>query len=191
MARRKSTSDDPKPAPSVPLTVTRAALLENGSDTDFRRLINGLLALASRHQALRDGHAARIGLAGPAYSILISILHLGTEGAVSVGGVAEHMKVSAAFITAESNKLEAQGLLEKRRDPDDGRRVLLAVTPAGSARLAVLAPTQRVLNDIQFAPLNRTEFRTLLRLVDRINTASDRALLAQQALDHGAELGAA
>lgn len=185
MARRKSGPAD-KPAQQAPLTVTRAALLEDGSDAAFRRLINGLLALASRHLALRDGHAARIGLAGPAYSILISILHLGSAGAVSVGGVAEHMKVSAAFITAESNKLEAQGLLEKRRDPEDGRRVLLAVTPAGFARLAALAPTQRVLNDIQFEPLSRAEFRTLLRLVDEINAASDRALLAQQALEANA-----
>ncbi|UPY38760.1 MarR family winged helix-turn-helix transcriptional regulator [Sediminicoccus sp. KRV36] len=176
---------------SAPLTTSRPALLEDGSDAAFRRLVNGLLALSSRHQALRDGHAARIGLAGPAYSILISVLHLGSQGAVSVSDVAAHMKVSAAFITAETNKLEAAGLLAKRRDPLDGRRVRMAVTPAGSARLAALAPTQRLVNDIEFGPLNRTEFRTLLRLVESLNGAADRALDLQQALAAEDQRGAA
>jgi MarR family transcriptional regulator, organic hydroperoxide resistance regulator len=176
---------------AAPLTISRAALLEDGSDAAFRRLVNGLLALSSRHQALRDGHAARIGLAGPAYSILISVLHLGIQGAVSVSDVATHMMVSAAFITAETNKLEAATLLTKRRDPLDGRRVQLAVTAAGRARLAALAPTQRLINDIEFGPLSHAEFRTLLRLVERLNGAADRAIDLQAALAAQNERGAA
>jgi DNA-binding MarR family transcriptional regulator len=186
MTKRRAATPSP-----APLTTSRAALLEDGSDAAFRRLVNGLLALSQRHQALRDGHAARIGLAGPAYSILISVLHLGTQGAVSVSDVASHMKVSAAFITAETNKLEAAGLLEKRRDPADGRRVQLAVTVAGSARLAALAPTQRLINDIEFGPLSRAEFRTLLRLVESLTGAADRALELQQALAAEDQRGAA
>lgn len=179
-----------RPTPA-PLTTSRPALLVQGSDAAFRRLVNGLLALSSRHQALRDGHAARIGLAGPAYSILISVLHLGAHGPVSVGDVATHMRVSAAFITTETNKLEAAGLLEKRRDPRDGRRLQLVVTEAGSGRLAALAPTQRQVNDIEFGPLSRAEFRTLLRLVESLNGAADRALDLQQALAAEDERGAA
>jgi len=186
MTKRRAASPSP-----APLTTSRPALLEDGSDAAFRRLVNGLLALSQRHQALRDGHAARIGLAGPAYSILISVLHLGTQGAVSVSDVASHILVFAASITSETNKLEAAGLLEKRRDPQDGRRVQLAVTAAGSARLAALAPTQRVINDIEFGPLSRAEFRTLLRLVESLNGAADRALELQRALAAEDQRGAA
>ena len=164
-------------AKSPPLTVSRSELLRDGSDADFRRLVNGLLALSSRHEALRDGHAARIGLAGPAYTILITVRHLGAP--VTVGGVADHMKVSTPFITAETAKLEALGLLTKRRDPQDGRRVLLSVTPQGEALLAALAPTQRRVNDVEFAPLSARDFRTLLRLVERLVPAADDALQLQ------------
>jgi DNA-binding MarR family transcriptional regulator len=157
-------------------------LLQDGSDAAFRRLVHGLLALASRHMALRDGHAARIGLAGPAYTILISVAHLGAVAPVSVGALADHLKVSGPFITAETNKLAARGLLEKRRDPDDGRRVLLAVTPAGQALLAFLAPQQRRINDVEFAPLTAAEFRTLLRLIERLVPAADQALALQARL---------
>jgi DNA-binding MarR family transcriptional regulator len=162
---------------SAPLTVSRPELLRDGSDADFRRLVNGLLALSSRHQALRDGHAARIGLAGPAYTILITVLHL--DSPVTVGAVADHMKVSAPFITAETAKLEARELLAKRRDPEDGRRVLLSVTPQGEALLAGLAPVQRRVNDVEFGPLSARDFRTLLRLVERLVPAAEDALQLQ------------
>jgi DNA-binding MarR family transcriptional regulator len=170
-------------AKSPPLTVSRPELLRDGSDGDFRRLVNGLLALSSRHEALRDGHAARIGLAGPAYTILITVRHLGAP--VTVGGVAEHMKVTAPFITAETAKLVARGLLSKRRDLEDGRRVLLSVTPQGEALLAALAPVQRRVNDVEFAPLSARDFRALLRLVERLVPAADAALQLQSDIAAG------
>ncbi len=173
----------PSARPAAPLTVSRPALLERGSDAAFRRLVNGLLALSTRHLALRDGHAARIGLGGPAYTILIVIRHLEADGPIGVGALAEHLKVSGAFITAETNKLAARGLMEKRRDTQTGHRVLLSVTPAGQALLAALAPVQRLINDAEFAPLTRAEFRTLLRLVERLVPAADRALEIQAKLE--------
>lgn len=166
----------------VPLTTSRPALLVDGSDALFRRLVHGLLALSARHVALRDGHAASIGLAGPAYTILISVLHCSAASPVTVGSLADHLKVSGPFITAETNKLAAHGLLEKRRDPADSRRVLLSVTPAGRALLASLAPRQRRINDVEFGPLSAREFRTLLRLVERLVAAADDALALQMAL---------
>jgi DNA-binding MarR family transcriptional regulator len=171
-----------KDRPAAPLTISRPALLERGSDAAFRRLVNGLLALSARHVALRDGHAARIGLAGPAYTILIAVRRLEEAGPIAVGVLAEHLRVSGAFVTAETNKLAARGLMAKRRDPQDGRRVLLSVTAAGQALLADLAPVQRIVNDAEFAPLSRAEFRTLLRLVERLVPAADRALEIQAEL---------
>jgi len=183
-----NTKTPPQGVPSIPRTTSREALLVDGSDAQFRRLVHGLLALSSRHEALRDGHGARIGLAGPAYSILISVLHLSP---VSVSGVAEHLKVSGAFITAETNKLEARGLIAKTRDPEDGRRVRLDITAAGRALLAELAPHQSILNDVEFGPLTRAEFRTMLRVIERLIPAADRALELQAAMAAGEARGAA
>ena len=186
-----------KPTPAIPRTTSREALLVDGSDAEFRKLVHGLLALSTRHEALRDGHGAHIGLAGPAYTILISVRHLSGQregegqGPVTVSGVAEHLKVSGAFITAETNKLEAKGLVDKTRDPEDGRRVLLSVTEAGQALLAALAPVQTILNDVEFGPLTRAEFRTMLRVIERLIPAADRALEIQAAMAAGTDRGAA
>ncbi|RVT99403.1 MarR family transcriptional regulator [Rhodovarius crocodyli] len=179
------------PTPAIPRTTSRDALLIDGSDAEFRKLVHGLLALSTRHEALRDGHGARIGLAGPAYTILISVRDLAAQGPITVSGVAEHLKVSGAFITAETNKLETRGLVTKTRHPEDGRRVLLSVTEAGRALLADLAPVQTILNDVEFGPLTRAEFRTMLRVIERLIPAADRALELQAAMAAGDARGVA
>src|SRR5262249_36151088 len=73
----------------APLTISRPELLINGSDRHFRRLVHGLFGFLARHEAVRSGHAARIGLVGIEYTVLISIRHLAvTEADVSVNRVA-------------------------------------------------------------------------------------------------------
>src|SRR5258708_28395697 len=52
------------PKGSIPLTVSRPELLSGGTDRDFRRLVHNTFAFMARHEAVRDGHARPIGLAG-------------------------------------------------------------------------------------------------------------------------------
>ncbi len=62
------------PAPA--LTTSRKALLVDGSDHAFRQLVHTLLAFLARHETVREGHAAAIGLAGIEYTVLISVKYL-------------------------------------------------------------------------------------------------------------------
>ena len=79
----------------APLTISRPELLIDGSDRHFRRLVHGLFGFLARHEAVRAGHAARIGLVGIQYTVLISIRHLAVEEAdISVNRVAEHLFLS-------------------------------------------------------------------------------------------------
>ncbi len=179
----------PAPAAKVagapaPLTVSRPELLPDGSDRQFRRLVHGLFGLMARHESVRAGHAAAIGLAGIEYTVLISIGHLNAEaGSVSVNRVAEHLHLSGAFVTTLTNKLVRLGLAHKRPDSQDRRRVKLEVSDRGRALLAQLAPMQRQVNDVQFEGLSRTEFLTLLGLVERLIASSERAINLQAYLD--------
>ena len=68
-------------APKAALTISRPEMLVNGSDQEFRRLVHSLFGFFSRHQTIREGHAAVIGLAGIEYTTLISIRHLAALGA--------------------------------------------------------------------------------------------------------------
>jgi DNA-binding MarR family transcriptional regulator len=174
-----------EPAERPPLTVSRPELLIDGSDRHFRRLVHGLFGFFARHEAVRAGHAARIGLVGIEYTVLISIRHLAVEDPnVSVNRVAEHLYLSGAFVTTITNKLLKRGLIHKRPDPADRRRVRLEVSAKGNALLAELAPVQRQVNDVEFRCLSRAEFISLLSMVERLIESSDQAIRLQQYLAH-------
>ncbi|UFS73869.1 MarR family transcriptional regulator [Tardiphaga sp. 37S4] len=168
------------PAPA--LTTSRKALLVDGSDHAFRQLVHTLLAFLARHETVREGHAAAIGLAGIEYTVLISVKYLAAEGDVSVRELAAHLHLSGAFVTTVSNKLQQMGLLDKLVDPADRRRLRLTVTQAGDALLASLNPTQRQVNDVQFDCLNADEFHQLLGSVERLVESSERAIALQRYL---------
>jgi MarR family transcriptional regulator, organic hydroperoxide resistance regulator len=164
----------------APLTISRPELLINESDRHFRRLVHGLFGFLARHEAVRSGHAARIGLVGIEYTVLISIRHLAVEETdVSVNRVAEHLFLSGAFVTTVTNKLVKRGLIHKLPDPSDRRRVRLEVADKGNALLAELAPAQRQVNDVQFACLDRKEFLQLLDVTERLIECSNRAIRLQ------------
>src|SRR3982750_2459156 len=105
-----------------PATVSRAALLVEGSDAEFRGLIHDLIAYGHRLDACRDAFAAIVGVSGAQYEILMLVSR--SEG-LSVGEVATRLHRSGAFITIEANKLVARGIVDKASDPSDGRRVTL------------------------------------------------------------------
>jgi DNA-binding MarR family transcriptional regulator len=175
-ARRQGPTS-PSPAP---LTISRPELLINGSDRHFRRLVHSLFGLLARHEAVRSGHGARIGLVGIEYTVLISIRHLAVENPnVSVSRVAAHLYLSGTFVTTVTNKLEKLGLIHKLPDPTDRRRVRLEVSAKGNALLAELAPVQRQVNDVQFGCLSMAEFLQLLETVERLIESSDQAIRLQ------------
>jgi DNA-binding MarR family transcriptional regulator len=164
---------------SAPLTVSRPELLVQGSDRAFRSLVHGLLGFVARHEAIRCGHGARIGLVGIEYTVLISIGHLTVhEGDVSVNRIAEHLYLSGAFVTTVTNKLLQRGLIHKT-DPNDRRRVRLEISEKGWARLEELVPVQRQVNNIQFDCLSASEFKQLSEMLERVIDSSNRALRLQ------------
>ena len=161
-------------------------MLVSGSDRHFRRLVHSLFGFLARHEAIRSGHGARIGLAGIEYTTLISIRHLDAEeGDVNVNRVAEHLHLSGAFVTTITNKLLRRGLIHKSVDPADRRRVKLQVSEKGDALLAELAPAQRQVNDAQFGCLSQAEFLQLLDMVERLIASSENAVRLQAYLDSG------
>lgn len=168
-----------------PLTVSRPELIVGGSDREFRHLVHGLFGFLARHEKIRAGHAKVIGLAGIEYTVLISIAHLSTEGDVSVKRVADHLHLSGAFITSTVRRLVSLGLVHKKMDQGDRRRVTLTLSAKGNALLMRLAPSQRQVNDVEFGDLTRDEFRFLIDIVDRLIESGERAVALQTYLQAG------
>src|SRR6266571_5077175 len=167
-----------------PRTISRPALLVDGSDGEFRGLIHDLIAYGHRLDACRDAFAAVVGISGVQYEILMLVSR--ADG-LSIGEVAERLHRSGAFITIEANKLVERGILEKASDPADGRRVLLKNTSKSLQLLERLAPHQRRINDVLFDCLDAKRFRQLRELAGDLLACGDRAVALLEFLMHEAE----
>jgi len=169
MRNQKNTTD-------TPLTVTQPDLLSDGTDAQFREMVHTLLAFSVRLEAVRQEFGAHIGLTGVQYTILISIAHMQGQNGIGVNATAQHLALSGAFVTIEVGKLVKLGLLTKRTNPDDRRRVLLQTTEKSDQLLSSLAPLQQEVNDVLFEPLSASQFQTIVPLAKNLLDSSDKAL---------------
>ena len=159
-----------------PLTVTRRALLVRGSDVEFRRLIYRLLLVEERLRHVRAFLGRRIGLTGPQYTLLITVAYLQGATGIAVQSLAKNLRVSSAFITAESRRLVERGLLAKRTNPQDSRSTLLSVTAAGRRRLGELVPELRTVNDAFFARVSAPSLRHAMRFLEQLLDGSEQVV---------------
>lgn len=159
-----------------PLTVSRDALVVDGSDFAFREMLHNLLAFSVRLQQIRSRFAACIGLSGPQYTILITIRQLQSRGDVGIGHVADHLALTPTFVTNETKKLVDRGMVEKTPDPADLRRVKLRVTALGEDRLHDLVNVQQPVNDQLFEPVTSSNFAVLQSLASALRHSAEEAL---------------
>lgn len=89
--------------------------------------VRGLLLGIERHRLLVAGRLG-IGL----YE-LVALGHLYADGPLSPGAIAGRLHVTSASVTGVIDRLERVGLVERSPHPTDRRRVLVTITPAGTA----------------------------------------------------------
>jgi len=98
-------------------------------------------ALARFRQALRnfmafsDSQLEALGLGPQRYQALLAIRAKPDGSRISVGELADLLLIKPNTAAELANRLEAAGLIERVRDAADRRRALLALTPAGMAKL--------------------------------------------------------
>jgi MarR family transcriptional regulator, organic hydroperoxide resistance regulator len=157
-------------------TVSKAELLVNGDDAEFRAFVHDFLAFSQILTEVRAGFGEYLGLTGIQYTILISVSHLQGRVGIGVNAIAEHLHLSGAFITTEAAKLVRAGLISKRVNAKDKRRVLLAITPEGRSLLNKLAEVQAPVNDALFDTLTAKEFMPLKAIMGRLVPCAARGL---------------
>lgn len=143
-----------------PPTVSRSQLLERGKDDGFRSLVDDMVRFGAVLQTIREGLARHMGVTPPQYSMLMHLARCET-GELATSVLATALGVTVAFVVTESNKLSAQGLVERMRNPRDARSVLLRLTVLGRRKIEDAAPLIREVNDRLFAPLSREKMRML------------------------------
>jgi DNA-binding MarR family transcriptional regulator len=91
-------------------------------------LLHELKSLATDFDALDDRLAEQRGIARTDLRVLDFLSH---GGAASAGQLAEIAGLTSGATTTAIDRLEQAGLVQRRTDPRDGRRVLVEPTPTG------------------------------------------------------------
>lgn len=163
-----------------PLTVRRPELLAEGMDQEFRRFLHAFMIFARRLESIRAHLAHHIGVSAPQYEILSHLRENATAGGLTVNKAAERLHCSSAFITTETGKLCRAGLVLRKRDPDDARKVRLTLSALCERRFREMAPLQQQLNDALFGSLSARQFRVLGQAFQNLIDDGDRAIALAQ-----------
>lgn len=158
------------------LMVDREALLVDGSDADFRQFVYDTIAFTARMKTALEKHAKIVGLPSPQYMILASVIHLSDKQDVNIKTIADHLHITGSFVTNNVTALVREGLLEKRVDSNDRRRVQIQLTKAAWQRFARLADVQNRVNNVMFEPLSREEFLLMRSIMSRLLDSAERAI---------------
>ena len=96
---------------------------------------------------------------------------LGDEGPCAIGELADLLGVEQPTITKMVRRLEPSGYVQRSPDPDDGRRTLVSLTPAGTAALEEARALWRRLDEETTSDLTEDEQADLLHLLGRVRAS--------------------
>ena len=98
----------------------------------------------------------------------VVLMELCNLGPMSQQALGERLHVDPSNLVAFLNSLEDDGLLVRRRDPDDRRRHIVEVTKEGAERIPACDAPLDALEDQLFAGLNADERDQLRDLLGRV-----------------------
>ena len=100
--------------------------------SDFRYLIRCFLEFS-------EAEAKVVGLTSRQHQALLAIKGYGRGQPISVGDLAERLRIRPHSAVELADRLCERGLVARTQDPEDQRRVLLSLTPEAEASLASLS----------------------------------------------------
>ncbi|MFF2652045.1 MarR family winged helix-turn-helix transcriptional regulator [Streptomyces sp. NPDC058045] len=138
----------------------------------------GLLELMQHQVALfaRRAEQTRLGGTGQhrnsmdraAYLLLNRLDH---EGPMGVKALAAGMGIDSSTVTRQVAPLVDSGLVKRTSHPDDGRAVVLELSPRGHARLTQVRASRRTLMAELTEDWDESEREQFCTLLTRFNTA--------------------
>lgn len=145
----------------------RVAPADDGSDYVLERQAGHLLRRAhQRHTAIFQRLIGDSQLTPLQFAALVKLRDL---GAVSQNQLGRLTAMDAATMQGVIKRLAARGLIERRADPNDRRRLILNLTPDGEELLANAVANGANITRATLEPLSPAEQRTLLALLARIS----------------------
>ncbi|MGN9807783.1 MarR family winged helix-turn-helix transcriptional regulator [Micromonospora sp. BQ11] len=125
--------------------------------------------LARRIRLRSESVLAPLGLR-PRHLVALTVLR--AEGGISQQSLAGTLEMDGTNVVGLLNELEAERLIERRRSPEDRRRHVVELTPAGAERLAEAECALTTAEDEVLGALEPAERETLYELLRRAATGT-------------------
>jgi DNA-binding MarR family transcriptional regulator len=134
------------------------------------RRLRGTLSWLLTHaaapaQRLVTEAMAAAGARGYHYALLSALDEYGPASQAALG---RRCGIDRSDVAAALDQLAALGQVERRRDPTDGRRNIVAITSSGTEQLRRLDEALAQVQDELFAPLSSEERAHLAGLLVRV-----------------------
>jgi DNA-binding MarR family transcriptional regulator len=126
-----------------------------------------LIRTADLARRVMSGLVEPLGITLQQYNVLRILRGAGEEGLPTLD-IAERMIEQTPGITRLVDRLEAKGLVGRKRCPTDRRQVFCRITPDGLALLARLDAPAAAAQDDAMAGITKKELAQLLRILDRL-----------------------
>ncbi|MGW2938214.1 MarR family winged helix-turn-helix transcriptional regulator [Streptomyces sp. NPDC001156] len=137
--------------------------------------------LLARHGAIANNRVQRaFASCSLAPRAGATLMLLGRCGSMGQQGLVAALEVDPSIMVAILNDLESAQLVERRRDPSDRRRHIVAITDRGRG---VLAEAQTAVDEVErtlFGDLSPQEMTALRALLARVRTSPGDAVCAEQ-----------
>ncbi|MFI6349032.1 MarR family winged helix-turn-helix transcriptional regulator [Streptomyces sp. NPDC050560] len=106
----------------------------------------------------------------PQFAVLNALM---AEPGLDQRGVGERVGLDRSTVAEVITRLSRRGLLDKVRDPGDGRRFVLRLTPEGAQVHRRLVPRTARMNQVFLAPLSAEERAQFFGLLRRVADAAE------------------
>jgi MarR family transcriptional regulator for hemolysin len=145
--------------------------------------------LAWAAKATRAEFDARLGEVEGSLTAFV-VLRLADEApgglALSQRQLAERMGIEGPTLVRHLDRLEKEGLIERRRDTRDRRVTRITVTPAGSRRLGALRKVAEAMDAEILTLLGQETYDVLARALDRLQAHMTRLAGERKSHAHAA-----
>lgn len=124
-----------------------------------------LRQVSQRHAAIFAAGIGEQDLTATQWAVLAKLLE---RGPCSQNRLGRRTAMDAATIKGVVDRLGKRGLIETRPDPEDGRRLEVALSPAGHALAQRIAPNAHRITEETLTPLTAAEQATLVELLRKL-----------------------
>jgi DNA-binding MarR family transcriptional regulator len=139
--------------------------------------------VAKAHMLFHDRANDVLGPGGLTIKHFGCLSVIADEGRLSQAYLCSRMRVDRTTMVAVVDDLEAEGLINRKRNPDDRRAYALEATDAGRAWIAEKRDELLAAQDELLAPLSEAERRALVSSLQKLLVSQPAELVADPAVE--------